>query len=72
MGIYLCGGRENTVPKATRYGREEPGFQPQWWQDKHYQSTSLRIAVFKKCKNIMKFIEVAFYTRDAFSIPRML
>jgi hypothetical protein len=43
---------KNAVGTATRYGMDDPGFQPQWWQNKHYQSTSLHIAVFKQCKNI--------------------
>jgi len=52
MGVCLSGVRDSSVGTATRYGMDDPGFQPQWWQDKHCLSTFSRIPVFTQCKNI--------------------
>ena len=52
MDVCLSGGRESSVGRVTRYGMEDPGFQPQWWQNKHCQSTFSSISVLKHCKNI--------------------
>jgi len=52
MGGYLSGGHERLVGTETRYGRENPRFQPQWWHDKHYQPTFSNIPVFTQCKYI--------------------
>jgi len=54
IGIYLCGGSENAFGTVTRYEMDDLGFQLQCWQNKHYNSTSLRIPVFKQCKNITR------------------
>jgi hypothetical protein len=53
MGIYLRGDGESSVGTATGYGLDDPGFQLQCWQDKHYPSTFSRILVFTQCKKII-------------------
>ena len=59
MGSYLNGGRQRSVGTAKRNGLDNPVFQPQWWQSKHYPSTSSRILVFKQRKNITGKDDVA-------------
>ena len=64
MCICLSGGSESSVGTATGYRLDDPGFQPQWWQDKQYQSTFSRILVFTQCR--MMYSAVECYATDAF------
>jgi hypothetical protein len=50
MCICIIGDRESSVGTATRYGLDDPGFQPQCWQDKHYLSAFSLIPVFTQRK----------------------
>jgi len=49
MVICLSGGRESSVGTATRYGLDDPWFEPQCLQDEHYTSTFLRNLLFTQC-----------------------
>jgi hypothetical protein len=52
MCICVSGDRESSVGTATRYGLDDPRFELQCWQDKHYPSAVLRILMFTQCKKM--------------------